>query len=167
MTRIVLLFVLLSLNYHSHADLIADTCKKSEYPDLCNSTLRSDPRSAKVDATGLARIMLEAALTKASTTFNQAKKLLSKTTEPVLKECLTLCTDNYKLIIEEIPKAIQNVGSDNSEAIHQADLALTDVDTCESIFSEEPNKRKSPLTANNNVVQHLVAIAEDILASLG
>ncbi|KAL7175364.1 hypothetical protein ACSBR2_029045 [Camellia fascicularis] len=115
MTRIVLLFVLFSLNCHSHADLIADTYKKSENPDLCNSTLRSDPRSAKADAKGLARIMLEAALTKASTTFNQVKKLLSKTTEPVLKGCLTVCTDKYESIVEEIPKAIQNVGSDNSE----------------------------------------------------
>ncbi|KAI8004665.1 Pectinesterase inhibitor [Camellia lanceoleosa] len=167
MTRIVLLFVLLSLNYHSHADLIADTCKKSEYPDLCNSTLRSDPRSAKADAKGLTRIMLEVALTKASTTFNQVKNLLSKTTEPVLKRCLAICADMYDSIVEEIPKAIQNVGLDNNEANHQADLALTDVDTCESIFSEEPNKRKSPLTANNNAVRHLVAIAEDILVSLG
>ncbi|KAL7263834.1 hypothetical protein ACSBR1_001899 [Camellia fascicularis] len=167
MTRIVLLFVLLSLNYHSHADLIADTCKKSEYPDLCNSTLRSDPRSAKADAKGLAHIMLEVALTKASTTFNQVKNLLSKTTVPVLKRCLTICADMYDSIVEEIPKAIQNVGSDNNEAIHQSDLALTDADTCEGIFSDGPNKRKSPLTANNNAVQHLVAIAEDILASLG
>ncbi|XP_028055798.1 uncharacterized protein LOC114259964 [Camellia sinensis] len=167
MTRIVLLFVLFSLNYHSHADLIADTCQKSEYPDLCNSTLRSDPHSAKADATGLARIMLEAALTKASTTFNQVKKLLSRTTEPVLKECLTACTDLYGLIVKEIPKAIQNVGSDNNEAIHEGDSAITNADTCEGIFSEEPNKRKSPFTANNIAVQHLVVIAEHILASLG
>ncbi|KAL7175367.1 hypothetical protein ACSBR2_029048 [Camellia fascicularis] len=167
MTRIVLLFVLFSLNYHSHADLIADTCKKSEYPDLCNSTLRSDPRSAKADATGLARIMLEAALIKASTTFNQVKKLLSKTTEPVLKQCLTDCTDLYESIVEEIPKAIQNVGSDNNEAIHQGDLAITDADTCDFIFSDGPNKRKSPFTANSTAVQNLVAIAEHILASLG
>ncbi|KAI8028569.1 Cell wall / vacuolar inhibitor of fructosidase 2 [Camellia lanceoleosa] len=146
---------------------LADTCKKSEFPDLCNSTLRSDPRSAKADAKGLALIMLEVALTKASTTFNQVKKLLSKATEPVLKECLTLCTHLYGSIVEEIPKAIQNVGSDNNEAIHQGDLAITDADTCEGIFSEEPNKRKSPITANNIAVQHLVGIAEDILASLG
>ncbi|THG18100.1 cell wall / vacuolar inhibitor of fructosidase 1-like [Camellia sinensis] len=166
MTRIVLLFVLFSLNYHSRADLIADTCKKSEFPDLCNSTLRSDPRSAKADAKGLALIMLEVALTKASTTFNQVKKLLSKTTEPVLKECLSLCAHLYESIIQEIPKAIQNVGSNNNEAIHQGDLAITDADTCEGIFNEEPNKRKSPFTANNIAVQHLVGIAEDILASL-
>ncbi|KAI7979142.1 Cell wall / vacuolar inhibitor of fructosidase 2 [Camellia lanceoleosa] len=167
MTRIVLLFVLFSLNYHSHVDLIPDTCNKSEYPDLCNSTLRSDPRSAKADATGLARIMLEAALIKASTTFDQVKKLLSKTTEPVLKQCLIDCTELYGLIVKEIPKAIQNVGSDNNEAIHQGDSAITNADTCEGIFSDEPNKRKSPITANNIAVQHLVAIAEHILASLG
>ncbi|KAI8005111.1 Cell wall / vacuolar inhibitor of fructosidase 1 [Camellia lanceoleosa] len=167
MTRIVLLFVLFSLNYRAHADLIADTCKKSEYPDLCNSTLRSDPRSAEADATGLARIVLEAALIKASTTFDQVKKLLSKTTEPVLKKCLTACTDLYESILEEIPKAIQNAGPDKNEAIHQGDLAITDADTCEGIFSDGPNKRKSPFTANNIAVQHLVAIAEHILASLG
>ncbi|XP_028053959.1 pectinesterase inhibitor-like [Camellia sinensis] len=110
MTRIVLLFVLFSLNYHSHVDLIADTCKKSENPDLCNSTLRSDPRSAKADAKGLARIMIEAALTKASTTFNQVKKLLSKTTEPVLKGCLTICTDYllvYNLLTWDKQKSLQ------------------------------------------------------------
>ncbi|KAI8002285.1 hypothetical protein LOK49_LG08G00429 [Camellia lanceoleosa] len=111
--------------------------------------------------------MLEAALIKASTTFDQVKKLLSKTTEPVLKQCLTDCTELYGLIVKEIPEAIQNVGSDNNEAIHQGDWAITNADTCEGIFSDEPNKRKSPITANNIAVQHLVAIAEDILASLG
>ncbi|KAI8004662.1 hypothetical protein LOK49_LG08G00443 [Camellia lanceoleosa] len=101
--------------------------------------------------------MLEAALTKASTTFNQVKKLLSKTTEPVLKCYLTVYTDKYESIVKEIPKAIQHVGSDNNEAIHQGDLAITDADTCEGIFSDGPNKHKSPFTANNNVVQDLVA----------
>ncbi|KAL3514274.1 hypothetical protein ACH5RR_026991 [Cinchona calisaya] len=36
-----------------------EVCKKTEYPDLCISSLRSDPRSVTADSKGLARILLD------------------------------------------------------------------------------------------------------------
>ncbi|KAH7855740.1 hypothetical protein Vadar_028292 [Vaccinium darrowii] len=66
MSGLSLLFLslLFTLNYHSHADLIGNTCKKTEFTDLCISTLRSDPHSAAADVKGLARIMFDATLAK-------------------------------------------------------------------------------------------------------
>ncbi|TQD82552.1 hypothetical protein C1H46_031897 [Malus baccata] len=47
------------------ANLIAQTCNQTPYPDLCISTLQSDPRSAKADVKGLGIIMVDAVKAKA------------------------------------------------------------------------------------------------------
>ncbi|KAL7200292.1 hypothetical protein ACSBR1_032256 [Camellia fascicularis] len=163
----VFLSVICILNYHSQADLIADTCQKIEFPDLCVSTLRSDSRSVTAYVKCLARIMLEVALAKATDTLKQVKNLLSKTSEPVLKECLTICASQYESVVEDsIPNAIKNVGLDNDEAIAYEDITISNASTCEDTFAEGPNPRKSPFTASNNAVEHLVASAEGIIIFL-
>ncbi|KAI7983453.1 hypothetical protein LOK49_LG15G00081 [Camellia lanceoleosa] len=119
---------------------------------------RSDSRSVTADVKGLARIMLEVALAKATDTLKQVKNLLSKTSEPVLKECLTICASQYESVVEDsILNAIKNVGLDNDEAIAYEDITISNASTCEDTFVEEPNPRKSPFTAGNNAVEHLVA----------
>ncbi|THF97627.1 hypothetical protein TEA_015692 [Camellia sinensis var. sinensis] len=136
----------------------------TKFPDLCISTLRSDSRSVTADVKCLACIMLEVALAKATDTLKQVKNLLSKTSEPVLKECLTICASQNESVVEDsIPNAIKNVGLDNDEAIAYEDITISNASTCEDIFAEEPNPRKSPFTASNNAVEHLVASAEGII----
>ncbi|KAF7147525.1 hypothetical protein RHSIM_Rhsim03G0038200 [Rhododendron simsii] len=167
-TSLLFLLILFTLNYHSHADLIGSTCEKDEYTDLCVSTLRSDPRSAAADVEGLARIMFDAALAKATATLNQIKDLLKKTSDPVLRQYLNVCVEQYDDAIEDIPVAIQNVGSHNFASRIKADDVVAEARVCEEIFTDLPNrKRKSPLTAENDLVKKLVMIAAGIVASLG
>ncbi|KAL7200290.1 hypothetical protein ACSBR1_032254 [Camellia fascicularis] len=124
--------------------------------------------SATADVKGLGCIMLEVAPVKATDTFKQVRNLLSKTSEPVLRECLAICASQYESIVEyDIPNAIKNVGLDNFQAIDDGHSALNNASTCEDTFAEEPNPRKSPFTASNNVVEQLVTIAEGIIESLG
>ncbi|KAE9465851.1 hypothetical protein C3L33_02252, partial [Rhododendron williamsianum] len=145
------------------------TCEKNEeYIDLCISTLRSDPRSAAADVEGLARIMFDATLAKATATLNRIKDLLKKTSDPVLREYLNVCVEQYDDAIEDITVAIQNVGSHNFASRIKADDVVDEARSCEEIFIDLPNReRKSPLTAENDMVRKLAMIAAGIVASLG
>ncbi|KAH7854274.1 hypothetical protein Vadar_012017 [Vaccinium darrowii] len=165
---LLFLSLLFTLIYHSHADLIGSTCEKNEYIDLCLSTLRSDPRSAAADVAGLARIMFDAALAKATATLDQIKDLLKKTSDPDLRLYLTVCAKEYQSATEDIPIAIQNVGSHNFESRTKADDVYDEARTCEEIFTDLPSKRRqSPFTAVNRLLQKLVMIASGVVESLG
>lgn len=117
MSRLSLLFLslLFALNYRSQADLIGSNCQKTEFTDICISTLTSesvsDPRSAAADVKGLARIMFDAALAKVTATLGQRKDLLKKTSDLDLIEYLNVCAEEYESATEDIPLPIQNIGS--------------------------------------------------------
>ncbi|KAM1150478.1 hypothetical protein ACFX13_031727 [Malus domestica] len=55
----------LTVFFPMDANLIAQTCNQTPYPNLCISTLQSDPRSAKADVKGLGIIMVDAVKAKA------------------------------------------------------------------------------------------------------
>ncbi|GFZ04496.1 hypothetical protein Acr_17g0000680 [Actinidia rufa] len=170
MTAISLLFllVLFTLNYHSQADLVADTCKKVDYPDLCLSTLRSNPRSKSADLKELARITFDAALAKSTNTLNQIMLLLKKTKDPIVKKYLTTCATLYGDAVDYIPQAIRFVGSDNFQAKLYGGVVIDNALDCEDAFTTgELGKRKSPLTASNNVMKELVVNALTIVDFLG
>ncbi|KAB1218559.1 Pectinesterase inhibitor [Morella rubra] len=57
--------------------LITKTCSRTEFPDICTSTLESDPRSLNADLTGLSRIALELVEAKANEAAVVAYKLLN------------------------------------------------------------------------------------------
>ncbi|KAL6968630.1 hypothetical protein U1Q18_034428 [Sarracenia purpurea var. burkii] len=161
---LLLLSVILILCNFSQADLIDDTCKKIDYPDLCSSTLRSDPRSNTTDVKVFARIVLKVTLVKANSTLNKVNNLLKTTTERVLKECLTICSGQYTSAVYEIPQCIDDFGSNKLNAQICVDGILDETTTCEETFSEPP-KRKSPLTTSNNAVEQLAIIASGIIDS--
>ncbi|KAH7859255.1 hypothetical protein Vadar_033708 [Vaccinium darrowii] len=158
---LLFLLVLFTQNYFSHGDLIADTCKKTEYPRICVSTLRSNPDSKTADVKGLVRIILKAALGKANTILNQANDLLKKTKDRLVRQSLNVCVSVYEEALDEIPEASVNVGTNNFEANIEASATIDIADDCEESFSN------SPFTADNNAVKQLAVVAVDIIASLG
>lgn len=163
MRGMLLLFfsVLFTLNYCSCGDLIADTCKKTKYPNLCISTLRSNPDSKTADVEGLVRIILKVMLARANAILNQVNDLLKKTKDRGLKQSLTICASLYGEALYDIPEAIQNVGKNNPQA-GSATYGVFDVaDTCEDQFDE------SPITAENDLIKQLTLVAVEIINSLG
>ncbi|KAE9460434.1 hypothetical protein C3L33_07692, partial [Rhododendron williamsianum] len=169
LTRISLLFLslLFTLSCHSQADLIGDTCKKTLFPDLCISTLRSNPSSAAADVKGLARIMFYATAVKATATLNQVNVLLKKTNDVVLIECLENCASEYASALNDIFTANKNVGSDIFAAKGVAADLIAEAQDCEGTFTDEPYKRKSPLTVENEVLRDLAATVIEIINTLG
>lgn len=101
--------VLFTLTYCSRANLIADTCKKTKYPDFCISTLRSNPDSKAADVEGLVRIILKVAFARANATLNQINDLLRKTEDRGLKQSLAICVSLYEDAVNyDIPRAIRS-----------------------------------------------------------
>jgi len=121
----------------------------------------SNPDSKTADVKELARIILKAALGKVNTILNQANDLLKKTKDRLVRQSLHVCVSVYDEALDEIPDAIANVGTNNSEANIQASATIVDADTCEESFSNTPFK------ADNNAVKQLAVVALDIIASLG
>ncbi|KAL0010430.1 hypothetical protein SO802_005538 [Lithocarpus litseifolius] len=78
----IVLSLSLSTHHFAEADneigesLITTTCNHTEFPDVCNSTLESDPRSSSANLTGLSRIGLELAIAKADEIKADAFKLI-------------------------------------------------------------------------------------------
>ncbi|KAF7148230.1 hypothetical protein RHSIM_Rhsim03G0038300 [Rhododendron simsii] len=104
----------------------------------------------------------------ATATLNQIKDLLKKTSDPFLREYLNVFVEQYDDAIEDIPIAIQNVGSHNFASRIKADEVVAEAQTCEKIFTDLPNRKcKLPLTVENDMVKKLVMIAAGIVASLG
>ncbi|KAI8546922.1 hypothetical protein RHMOL_Rhmol07G0157000 [Rhododendron molle] len=154
--------VLFTLTYYSRADLIADTCKKTEYPNLCISTLRSNPDSKTADVEGLVRIILKVTFARVNATLDRVNDLLKKTKDRGLKQSLVICASLYGDAVNyEIPRAIQSVGKDNFTARTETTAIVDDADTCEDQFGE------SPITAENNIIIQLAIIALGIINRLG
>ena len=76
---------------HELSSLVAPTCNHTEFPDVCISTLESDPRSSTADLTNLSRIALEIAVTKANETKADAFKLFNNATSDESRETRLAC----------------------------------------------------------------------------
>ena len=143
-------------------DLVEQVCKTTMDPSLCMSTLRSNPRSSSSDVKGLAHIMLEVSLRKGSDNFAQVKKLVQNASDPIVKQCLDLCMQQYDLLIDDVNEAIHYLESNSfKEANGHAGWAADDAETCENYFIEL--KRRSPLKEGNNLFVHLGRVSRDII----
>ncbi|KAJ4828490.1 hypothetical protein Tsubulata_043239 [Turnera subulata] len=148
------------------ADLIDDTCKKTDFSQLCSSTLRSDPRSATANVKQLANVVLEQTLINANATLVQAEKLINQTIDPDVKKTLNVCSGLYQSAIgSDIPDAIKSLDSENYEnAIEDVKAVGRDANGCEDAFSAA--KVPSPLANNDKTLSQLGRIAEQIIGIL-
>ncbi|KAK3040671.1 hypothetical protein RJ639_026992 [Escallonia herrerae] len=136
------------------------------YQDLCVSSLRSNPQSAVADVKGLARIMLELFRDKVTDNLVEVKKLQSKTTDPVIQDCLDICSDEYGFANHTyIPEAFKYFERNSMiDALTNTGWAYDEVETCKESFGEA--HRSSPLVARSKYAMHLSHIAVDIMSIL-
>ncbi|KAB2623545.1 cell wall / vacuolar inhibitor of fructosidase 1-like [Pyrus ussuriensis x Pyrus communis] len=124
----------LTVFFPMDANLIAQTCNQTPYPDLCVSTLQSDPRSAKADVKGLGIIMVDAVKAKAGEASRRVEELINR--EPgntPARNCRLNYSDIFHLYI---PEAVEAFPKGDYKS---AELAMTNVvanaDSCERGFS--------------------------------
>ncbi|KAK8671244.1 hypothetical protein V6N13_037844 [Hibiscus sabdariffa] len=173
MTKIVSLIILQALfcftffplSYSANS-LIETTCTKTPFPDLCISTVKSDPRSSTADVPGLALIVADSVNEKASATLNQISTLLKSATDPNMKKALSGCVDSYNTIIKaDIPVAIEAIEKNNPKfAVGSATDAGNEAQRCEGSFGE--NSTSSPISGSNKAVHDLSVILQSIASML-
>jgi pectinesterase inhibitor-like protein len=111
--------------------LITETCGGTAFPDVCTSTLASDPRSLSADLKGLSRIALELSATKANGTARLVFRLMQHESSYETWAELSACFHGYNISVYRIKrdglkyfdegkykKAYQTVDFLKKEALH-------------------------------------------------
>ncbi|XP_047326769.1 cell wall / vacuolar inhibitor of fructosidase 1-like [Impatiens glandulifera] len=160
-TMVMVFFCLLVLNSFSEADLIDSTCKKTSFPNLCLTTLRSSGVSVKASVNELVINILKASLSYASDSSNQINDLLKKATGGFQKQCLKICAKNYDVAISGIREAIQEIGR-NEISMAQSPINSIDVEArnCDSACKL---RISIPFSVRNTMLSHFATIMLEIL----
>ncbi|GMY35048.1 pectinesterase inhibitor [Fagus crenata] len=87
--------------------LITETCNQTEFPDVCISTLESDPRSSNANLTDLSKIGFELTVTKSNETLAEAFKLLNNASSYEQWGRRSACYSTYKSSVNQIKEGLQ------------------------------------------------------------
>ena len=109
----IVLSLLFSSHHFAKADneigksLITTTCNHTEFPDVCISTLESDPRSFSAGLTNLSRIALELAITEANETKVEAFKLVNNAGSYESWGIRLACYDGFNSSVYQLEESLQ------------------------------------------------------------
>ncbi|KAL2899583.1 Cell wall / vacuolar inhibitor of fructosidase 1 [Bienertia sinuspersici] len=82
-------------------DIVTTTCKQTPDPKLCESALRSDPRSSTTkDNQGLILIMIDVVKNRFSESLGYVEDLTRKTHDPDMKRALSKCIRVYRVVVD-------------------------------------------------------------------
>ncbi|OVA13436.1 Pectinesterase inhibitor domain [Macleaya cordata] len=149
-------------------DLIKKTCKKTDYYDLCVSSLKSDARSSTktADLNDFVMIFIDLAMSNASETYGFLNKLIDNTTDYALQLAIRDCTVFYDKGYQILRNAqlITNYEVLYNEVGRAKDEAAV---SCENIFHSgaKDDHRKTPMvvTKRNELFEHLCLINQSII----
>ncbi|PON64914.1 Pectinesterase inhibitor domain containing protein [Parasponia andersonii] len=143
------------------SDLIQQTCKQTPHYDLCVSSLESNPESSGSDLKGLAHIMVDIVLSKATDTLGFIGTLLKKEPDPQLEKALAYCAELYIPVVKySLPQAIDALtGGFFGFAFYGISDATKQTEACEKNFS---GSNKSPLAERNSLLHDLSEVAAAI-----
>ncbi|XP_077217824.1 pectinesterase inhibitor 28-like [Tasmannia lanceolata] len=145
-------------------DLIQQTCNKTDYYDLCVSSLESDPRSSNGDLAVFATIFLKLATSNAKGTITQISTLVNGTNDEQLKgRLLSACGPMYGIVKEYLKGAVLSMESkqyiDVNGWLYSAE---NQIQNCERSFTRPP-PLESPIKGRSEVFENLCSIAHVIL----
>lgn len=156
MISIVIFCVLLSTQHCEAAtankngeSLIKKTCKQTEFPDVCRSTLESDPRSSNaVDVRGLSRIGLELVFSKGQETLKVAYDLVINSTEYETWSRRAGCMGSYNLSIHNVKeKGLPNFDARRYKDAYQIlENAWGEIHHCSTLNVPELAERNTMMT---------------------
>ncbi|CAI9116572.1 OLC1v1017756C2 [Oldenlandia corymbosa var. corymbosa] len=136
-------------------DLIAIACSKTPYYQLCESTLRNDPKSWDANLNGLTLIMLNSLSFRSNRTLDAINQFLKE--KPELKVPLTNCLNLYSsvvnfFIVDAIKAANRSDIPLGQEYMYDSKKSIHD---CENGFKPNP----SPLGVANGINSDICDIA--------
>lgn len=162
---IMITILLLVCGIPAEADLVSETCKHTLYSQVCESSLRSDPRSQASDLGGLAAIALNLSIAHGVHTLSYIHNLKSEAaaneTDLFISGCLSDCLEEYSDAVENLRDATQALNDKSYDTLNSlVTAAMTDSDTCEDGFRERTGY-ESPLTERN---QYFSKLCSNLLA---
>ncbi|KAL8139799.1 hypothetical protein V2J09_005820 [Rumex salicifolius] len=95
----LLSLALLSTSYFASADLIESTCRNTPNSQICESSLRSDPRSPAADTEGLIRIMIDVVRSKFSDSLAYVNRMMKESPPPARARALRECVRRFKVVL--------------------------------------------------------------------
>lgn len=148
---------------HTCADLVTDVCKQTRINDLCKKTLyNSSEYSDNIDAKGLARIMIEAAQTRATDNLFYVKKLMNNQSSDDPNQCIQVCYKDYNLVVKAfIPNALQSLSTGSK--FDAAVAILLSADQILSCQDENCLKISSDLNDKCNEYADFAQLVADVL----
>ncbi|PIM99405.1 hypothetical protein CDL12_28092 [Handroanthus impetiginosus] len=162
----ILTFVVFALaTTPSTAHKVTDTeikhlCSKSSHPARCYELLKSDHRTANVDAKGLVEVSVDLAAKKANKIHSQLNSFSKATHDSRFRNLYDSCSKNYNDAIRNLEVAKSNLHSGAYKNIHaQVKDASEEIKTCEKVLGEASSdhahikKKSQDLEFRLNVVK--------------
>ncbi|OIT30945.1 hypothetical protein A4A49_58240, partial [Nicotiana attenuata] len=157
------IFLIFFCFLHTSADDIDVVCKTTEDYDLCANSLRSDPSSSTADAKGMALIMIQLALYKATHNIVFIKQqMIMQPQDPSSQQCLQVCYQEYNFIINYfILDCIQDMSLNR---YHDASFAIAlsglNVSSCTDACVNCPSFN---LTGRSKEYAYFVQVVADVI----
>ncbi|CAN6352018.1 unnamed protein product [Urochloa humidicola] len=124
------------------ADIVRSLCLKTDYPDLCMSSISKQPPplagGKRLDAAGVLRLAMGAVRSKAAEAKAKAAALAADPkTQPLARGPLHDCVESYDDIAYSLDQADKALAAgDRDTTGTMLDTVRTDVDTCDQGFEE-------------------------------
>jgi pectinesterase inhibitor-like protein len=154
----LVLLVTLWTNQISAQNLIASTCDRTLYKELCRTTLESDPESrAATSLEVLDKVVLKHATLTATQIYKQVKTLI-KTAKKPIKVALQDCNEVYQDAVEQLDDSTTALANKSYDIIGTLlSAVMDDADTCDQSF-EEVAPGKSPIGNQGTTLSQLCSI---------
>lgn len=149
------------------ADIIRSLCLKTDYPDLCTSSIAKQPQpqlpgGKRLDGAGVLRLAMSAVRAKAAEAKAAATALANDPkTQPLARNPLHDCVESFDDIAYSLDQAQKALaGGDRDTTGTMLDTVRTDVDTCDQGFEER--EELTPVMAKHDA--ELAKLSSNCLA---
>ncbi|KAG8385144.1 hypothetical protein BUALT_Bualt03G0011200 [Buddleja alternifolia] len=163
---ILISIVFASIAPSSAGNKVTDTkirqlCSKTSNLMVCYKLLKSDHRTANVDAKGLAEISVDLAYNKANKVHSQLNSFAKAVQVSHLRNIYNLCTKNYEDAIHDLEVAKKNLksGAYKNMPIQVKD-AFEEIKSCENVLNGATSTDDADIKKKNQDVKFLVSIVK-------
>ncbi|XP_057476843.1 cell wall / vacuolar inhibitor of fructosidase 1-like [Actinidia eriantha] len=148
-------------------DLIAKTCRRTPFSQLCVSTLRSHPQKSMKTVKDLSLVLINIARAKATLALETINKLKASGSNPHLQIPLAKCSEIYKKVLSvHVPKALSALTrGDHKDAEDWVARSAAEAQECKTILIGITNPPQM-LLSMGQILSDLFVIIRSIIKSL-
>ncbi|KAL7090515.1 hypothetical protein ACP275_12G045800 [Erythranthe tilingii] len=155
----------------SSSDLIQQTCKNTQYYELCVSSLKSDSSSSKADsAKGLALIMVRVGMANASATNSYlSSKMPSVANGSSMKKAMKECSEKYASANDALVNSYQDLSAEMYDYAYMHVMAASDYpNACRNAFKRYPGLiYPAGIALREDGFKHICDVVLGIIDTLG